>query len=166
MKKEEKNKVKYKENIGFKDMLSLYVIALMDVAKNGEDNLDYSISLYPSSKKPHVYRDFKVTKNEAEQLIKNIYKLYFDYSNNRYFSADFMEENENGDSLIPEELYDMVKKLNENSNWKYFRENRMFDIYKELGYTDADYLDLIKKQMDLMKPLIKCIKQGGEQDGE
>lgn len=157
---------KYKDKIGFKDILSLYVIALMDVAKNGEDNLEYSISLYPSSEKPNVYSDFNITKKVAEQLIKNIYKLYLDYSNNRYFSADFMEEDKSGNSLIPEELYDMVKKLDDNSNWKYFRENRMFDIYKELGYTDADYLDLIVEQKNLMMPLIKCIKQGGEQDGE
>lgn len=149
---------KYKDKIGFKDMLSLYVIALMDVAKNGEENIEYSISLYPSSKKPNVYGDFNITKKVAEQLIKNIYKLYLDYSNNRYFSADFMEKNEKGNSLIPEELYDMVKKLDDNSNWEYFREKRMFDIYKELGYTDGDYLDLIEEQMDLMKPLIKCIK--------
>lgn len=149
---------KYKENIGFKDMLSLYVIALMDVAKNGEDNLDYSISLYPSSKKPHVYSDFNITKHMAEELIKNIYKLYLDYSNNRYFSADFMEEDESGNSLIPEDLYDMIKKLDDNSNWKYFRENRMFEKYTELGYTENNYQNLIEEQMDLMKPLIICIK--------
>ena len=149
---------KYKDKIGFKDMLSLYVIALMDVAKNGEDNLEYSISLYPSSEKPNVYSDFNITKKVAEQLIKNIYKLYLDYSNNRYFSADFMEEDESGNSLIPEELYDMVKKLDDNSNWKYFRENRMFEKYTELGYTENNYQNRIEEQMNLMKPLIICIK--------
>ena len=55
-------------------------------------------------------------------------------------------------------LYDMVKKLDDNSNWKYFRENRMFEKYTELGYTENNYQNRIEEQMNLMKPLIICIK--------
>lgn len=158
---------KKKNQIEYKVVLTQYLIALMDVAKNGEDNLEYSISLCSNIKLPEVYKNFKITRIDAIQLINDIYNNYLNYSNNRYFYAKFMDMDKKKEkSLMPQSMDEMIKNLRNDSCWEYFNERRIFDKYTNLGYSENSFSALINEQKRLMLPLILCFKQEGEQDGE
>ena len=138
-----------KEN---KDIISMYVVALMDVLKKN-DNIDYVINICPSKCK---IEPFTLNSNEAFDILYQIFNEYNDYTNNKFFDFKLLDEKEF--EKVSNDYFSLVQSFGQNGYWAYFLDSRLFDKFLDLGYSDINYKDEIKEMILKQKSLFKFLR--------
>ena len=141
-------KVKYSN----KDIISMYVVALMDVLKKN-DNIDYVINICPSKCK---IEPFTLNSNEAFDILYPIFNEYNDYTNNKFFDFKLLDEKEF--EKVSNDYFSLVQSFGQNGYWAYFLDSRLFDKFLDLGYSDINYKDEIKEMILKQKSLFKFLR--------
>ena len=145
-----------------KQFLYLYVYSLMDIMrfKESSGSIKFDITL---DRAKDTTRHFDITPNEAEKLLKDIYRAKINYSDNSYLPLNKFYTND-----FPT-LNKMIEDLNSqnSSPWGYFDHKKIFNYETQLGYTynnfKKEYLNKRNKHISLIKYL-KPID--GEKEGE
>ncbi len=119
-----------------RDVIGCYVTALALLAGLPEnDSRDYQVELYSIGVKAGKDDDnFSMTREEAQGILSAIY-FYM-----------FVEQYQTciPESLIGDDKIDSLKKFvgkltGQNGKWEYFAKKKMFDAFKDTGYTSANF---------------------------
>lgn len=145
-------KIPNKDSI--RDYLFIYVFSLMDVANLPDD--EYRILLSRGTEKVEkISMEYKITPQEAKDILSKIYVLMHDYSDNVCFPINFMLD-KNIASLNA-----FINKLS--SSWQYFSDSILIDYDTQLGYTEENF---ITKYHEKMKEVISLVKFLQRTEGE
>ena len=129
----------------------------MDVALLDDENT-YSITLDRGIK---VKKRYDMTSKEAKHLLRLIYRLMDDYSNNLCFPI----------SMLNSEKIDSLENLIEEITqpygvWSYFDDKKIFDYETQLGYDEDNFVEQFIKYKNEIKSLIAFIKNDEESEGD
>ena len=140
------------DNKDEKQFLYLYVYSLMDILRFSESSGDITFNITLDRGKDTT-RNFEITPNNAEELLKNIYRAKTNYSDNAYlplnkfYTKDFPTLNKMIEDLISQD----------GSPWGYFDHKKIFNYETQLGYTynnfKKEYLNKRNKHISLIKYL-------------
>lgn len=133
-----------------KQFLYLYVYSLMDIMRFNESSGDITFNITLDRGKDTT-RNFEITPNNAEELLKNIYRAKTNYSDNAYlplnkfYTKDFPTLNKMIEDLISQD----------GSPWGYFDHKKIFNYETQLGYT---YNNFKKEYLNKRNDHIRLIK--------
>ena len=139
-----------------KDLLSCYIVALMDVYDNKED---VKALIYGNNGIYEINHDFNednhIKYDSAKELLLNIIKSINDFSSfNKLFDSDlfFDEEKYEKNNEKISQLVNLATK--DHGYWDYFNYKNLFDCYNQIGYSDefqTEIGDMKTKMGDLIK---------------
>ncbi len=152
---EDKDSIKYYEfkykdgKLKNEDYVDLYILSLLDISSK-EDDIKYNIELIKSIDNK---KSFRLSKNESIEILNNIYSNMFNYDNIYSLPINFIDF----DKI--KTFKDFISHLNTTSGpYKYFKDKKMFNFDKDLGY-EEDYFDIkFKEYSDNQKKLIKFLQ--------
>ena len=113
-----------------KDLLNIYVISLMDIAKRDVDER-YNVILCSDYDK-NIFISKQIDHKKAIGILNCIYEYYIAYyeKNNYALDYEWIKDKNN----FPDDCYEIKTELNKKS-WKYFNEGKLFE-FDELGYSE------------------------------
>ncbi len=130
------------------DFLNIYIASLMDVSVI-KDTKTYNIELHRGD----VTKKYSITPQDAQNILIDIYNAMNDPEFNVFLPLNFVVENKNA------AYDDIVKNANELHNvWIYFKDRKLFNVYKDLGYSPSSFNSQYEKMRLQLLKLIKYIK--------
>lgn len=144
----------YDKAVDAKEVIKLYIIALMDLSLLRTKNI-YHVSLVRSlsldeATTPNGDRgkwEFDITSYKATLLLDKIHDLMCDYLYNAFAPLKLINEDIEEFSDLVDETY------GDHSTWAYFAHRNIFKWDKDLGYDSqnfkvADYYENVNRQID------------------
>ena len=137
------------------EFITLYVASLFDVASI-VNNTTYKIQLFRNGNP----KEFDLTPGMARDILSKIYLLMNDIDNIK-FAPIFRNE-------VNYSTFKKYKKLsNKENEWKYFKNDKILNKDKDLGFTSIDYdPDIVTTHIKTIKDLLIFIKNKGGETNE
>jgi len=129
-----------------RELLECYAFSLFHIAYLNDVN-DYTVFLRAYDQKRK--KEFHLNSKEAKEILIKIYKSMFDF--NDVYALPYEDK-----AMGADELNNFIKELDGmNKPWSYFKAKKMFDYYKDIGYTIENFKDKKKENLKKKKEFIK-----------
>lgn len=132
----------YSKEIKTKNKIEAYLTAIAKIAEEYDDDTPVTVELCIISNSGNIVRDFKlnktITSKEAITILNNIYKQMYVESYRKMLLVN--NTRETGIITDYENIGKFISALNEDSDWKYFSQNKLFNPYKDIGIKTDSFI--------------------------
>lgn len=133
------------ENVKLKNYLKLYVKSLLDICTKEEKEYDIKLVLIDKNLKENMKYTFKTNPSESKELLCDIFKNMYDYTNIFVMPSNFLTQN-------LETIDEFFDKLD--GEYKYFKDKKMFNKYIDFGYSYNNFKEEFNNNKAKMKNFI------------
>ena len=133
------------KDVKIKHYLKLYVKSLLDLCSKEEKEYDINLVLIDKKIKDNNKYTFKTSPSKSKELLFNIFKNMYDYSDLFVLPSNFLTQN-------IEKIDDFFVKLDD--EYKYFKDKKMFNKYIDFGYTYNNFKEEFNNNKIKMKNFI------------
>ena len=130
----------------YSPFMTMYICSLMDVASL-DDETEYRVRLYKGA---GSFIDYSICPSKARQILIEIHKNMNSYDLNAFMPIDLVKKNKSFEKMVE-------KAMSNDGNWRYFKDKKMFNPEKDLGYNKYNYDEKSTEMKQLLTSLVVFI---------